>query len=126
MKTIVWLLFVSILVLGSNTFAASDKRPDLSGRVTNPGGTPVPKATVFIYTAGPKTGTASTCPSCYADCRKKAQTDSQGRFQLESLDPKLVFRLLVVASGHEAQFVTKVDPAAAAANITLKPLDEAI
>src|SRR6476469_7977927 len=103
MKKTVWLALIAGLTLASITFAAADKRPDLSGRVTGREGAPVPKATVFIYTAGPKTGTASTCPSCYPDCRKKALTDAQGRFRIDSLSPKLLFRLLIVANGHEAQ-----------------------
>jgi hypothetical protein len=126
MKKIVWLPLLAGVTLTSIAFAAADPRPDLAGRVTRNDGAPVPKATVFIYTAGPKTGTASTCPSCYPDCRKKAQTDAQGRFRIESLSPKLLFRLLIVANGHEAQFVTKVDPAAGPADVALKPMDEAI
>src|SRR3954464_1303910 len=125
MKNTVRLILLVGLTLGTTTFAAVDKRPDLSGRVTGLDGAPVSKATIFVYTAGPKTGTASTCPSCYPDCRKKAQTDAQGRFHIESLDSRLLFRILVVASGHEAKFVTKVDPAVGPAEIALKPVEEA-
>ncbi|HXJ60077.1 MAG TPA: carboxypeptidase-like regulatory domain-containing protein [Verrucomicrobiae bacterium] len=102
---------------------AAETRPDLSGRVTRSDGTPLPKATVFIYTAGPKKGTASTCPSCYPDCRKNAQTDAQGRFTIEALDPTLRFRVLIVASGHQPEFLTKVDPGAGPVDAVLKPLD---
>jgi hypothetical protein len=103
-------------------FGSSNVQPDLLGRITDEDGSPVPKATVFVYTAGPKQGTASVCPSCYPDCRKKAQTDRAGRFKIESLDPKLLFRLLVVASGHESTFVTKVDAGGGAREVTLKRL----
>src|SRR5689334_18833342 len=68
-------------------------RPDLAGRVR--AGQDLPKATVFISTAGPKVGTSTFCPSCYADCRKNAKTDPQGAFKIESLDPQLLFRILV-------------------------------
>jgi hypothetical protein len=118
--------WVAMLVLTTASLAGGDSRPDLSGRVLGSDGKPMAKATVFVYTAGPKSGTASICPSCYPDCRKKAQTDAQGRFQIEALDPKLLFRLLVVSSGHQAQFLTKVDPAAGPAEITMHPLDEAM
>ena len=80
------------------------------------------KATVFIYSAGPKVGTSSFCPYCYADCQKKTQTDADGRFKIESLDPTLIFRLLVIANGHESKIVSKVDPAKGDQNITVKPL----
>jgi hypothetical protein len=62
------------------------------------------------------------CPSCYADCQKKAKTDEFGFFKIESLDPTLLFRLLIVAEGHESAFVTKVDPTNVAQKITMKPL----
>src|SRR6266481_7491221 len=110
MKLIIGLCLALTLNAGSIR-GESEPRPDLIGRVTHEDGSPVAKATVFIYTAGPKKGTASVCPSCYADCRKKAQTDAEGKFRIESLDPTLLFRLLVVAGGHESQFVPKVDPA---------------
>src|SRR4030095_8535752 len=99
---------------------ASGDHPDLQGQVLHDDGSPVAKATVFIYTAGPKIGTATLCPSCYADCTKKAATDQTGRFTIESLDPKLLFRLLVVAAGHESTFAPKIDPTNGLAKITLK------
>ncbi len=84
-------------------------RPDLVGHVN--AGDIVPKATIFIFTAGPKVGTSTFCPSCYADCRKSAKSDAQGEFKIDSLDPQLIFRILVVAKGYKPKFVSKVDPA---------------
>lgn len=101
---------------------AADARPDLTGQIVEINGAPVSQAMVFIYSAGPKEGTSSLCPYCYADCQKKAQTDTVGRFKIESLDPALLFRLLVIANGYESQFVSKVDPAKGEPRITLKPL----
>lgn len=126
MKTISSVLICIFSLLGVDRLpAASNARPDLTGTVVNTSDAPVPRAMVFIYTAGPKHGTSSLCPSCYADCQKKAQTDADGRFKIESLDPNLIFRLLVVASGYESQFVSKVDPVKGPLKITLKPLSEA-
>lgn len=105
--------------------AAADERPDLTGQVVEPDGAPIAKASVFIYTAGPKQGTSSLCPSCYADCQKNAQTDANGNFKIASLDPTLRFRLLVVAAGHESQFVPKVDPTNGPQKVVLSPLTEA-
>src|SRR5436190_19453713 len=93
--------------LGTNQDSASATnsaaRPDLLGRVLATNG--LPRATVFISTAGPKVGTSTFCPSCYADCRKSAKTDAQGNFKIESLDPQLRFHVLVVAPGYEPKFV---------------------
>jgi uncharacterized GH25 family protein len=125
MKMIQVFLFWTCALVGvGNSFAASDSRPDLVGRVSETNGPPVAKATVFIYTAGPKEGTSSLCPYCYADCQKKAQTDADGRFKIESLDPTLIFRLLVIANGHESKIVSKVDPTNGEQKIILKPLSE--
>jgi len=101
--------------------AAAVKRPDLVGHVK--AGEARPRATVFIFTAGPKVGTSTFCPSCYADCRKSAKSDGQGDFKIESLDPQLIFRILVVAKGYKPQFVAKVDPAAGPVAVELEPVE---
>src|ERR1039458_7943723 len=82
-------------------------RPDLTGVVKDQDGKPLGEASVFIYTAGPKEGVGVFCPSCYADCRKRTATEKQGCIQIESLDPALLFRVLVVAKGHRPEFVSK-------------------
>lgn len=97
-------------------------RPDLEGHVTARGQA-VPNATVFIFTAGPRIGTSTFCPSCYADCRKSARTDAQGDFKIESLDGQLIFRILVVAKGCAPKFVAKVDPAEGPVYVTLRQVD---
>lgn len=94
-------------------------RPDLVGEVRLTNGQPA-AATVFIATAGPKVGTSTYCPSCYADCVKHAKTDAQGHFKIESLDPTLLFRILVVARDCRPQYVTKVDPAKGWVNVVLE------
>jgi hypothetical protein len=97
------------------------KRPDLVGRVN--AGDMVPKATIFIFTAGPKVGTSTFCPSCYADCRKSAKSGAEGEFKIESLDPQLIFRILVVAKGYKPKFVPKVDPAGGPLAVDLEPVE---
>lgn len=94
------LVAVAALSSGQPMSAAAD-RPDLKGRV-HADQSPVPNALVFIYTAGPRTGTAVVCPSCYPDCGKQTKTDAAGAFEIPSLDPALLFRLLVIAPGYEA------------------------
>ncbi len=116
---------IMVLILGSLVnIARAETRPDLTGRVLELDGTPLAKATIFVYSARPKQGTSNLCPYCYADCRKQARSDANGEFKIESLDPTLSFRLLVVAAGHESQFVTRVDPTNGAPEVVLKPLTE--
>jgi peroxiredoxin/protocatechuate 3,4-dioxygenase beta subunit len=106
--------------------SASSHPPDLTGTVKDSEGKPLDQASVFIYTAGPKEGTGILCPSCYADCRKHTTTDPNGRFKIESLDPTLLFRILVVAKGKEPKFVPKVDPATKPLDVALKPAREGL
>ena len=105
--------------------AAGDARRDLVGRVVRGDQAPVPNATVFVYTAGPRTGTGVVCPSCYPDCGKRARTDANGAFRIPALDPGLLFRLLIVAEGYESIYVPKTDPAAGEQTVVIAPLDAA-
>lgn len=110
-----------LLIAGRDAaLSAESSRPTLSGTVKSPAGKALTNATVFIYTAAPKEGAGILCPSCYDDCRKRATTDAQGKFAIESLDPALLFRVLVVAPGHQPEFVAKVDPATKPLAIYLK------
>src|SRR6185436_9565490 len=106
---------------GSGADAPRVSRPDLAGVVNDHEGKPLRDASVFIYTAGPKEGVGILCPSCYLDCRKRTRTDGEGRFKIESLDPALIFRVLVVAKGQRPEFAGKVDPAVKPIEVTLKP-----
>ncbi len=99
-------------------------RPNLAGIIKDKDGKPLRDARVFIHTARPKEGPGLMCPSCYADCRKRATTDSEGQFKIESLDPSLLFRVLVVAKGHRPQFAGNVDPATKPIEITLQENNE--
>ena len=104
------------------TRAADSPETHLTGRILREDQTPINNATVFVYTARPKVGAGVVCPSCYPDCVKRAKTSATGEFQLPSLDPQLLFRLLVIASGFESQFVPQVDPADGPKTITLTPI----
>ncbi len=108
-------------------FAAglNGKPVDLNGAATDAGdGRPVANATVYIYTAGVRTGTSTLCPSCYADCGKTAKSDADGHFHISGVSDELIFRVLVVADGYKPVFVTKVDPlkGEAAAKLTVRPI----
>ncbi len=99
-------------------------RPDLTGVVQTQSGEPV-NANVFIATAGPKRGPGLYCPSCYADCRKRTQTDANGKFEIQSLDPELRFQVLVVAKGFKPKYVDRVDPTNGPITVKLAPIEMA-
>lgn len=87
----------------------------VSGRVLDDAGQPIEGATVYVYSAGVREGTSPYCPTCYADCGKRATSDAEGRFTIGGLDSTLIFRLLAVAEGHRPKFVSPVDPQTAEA-----------
>ena len=113
------MVFASMLVVLLAAPAA--ERPALTGVVKGSDDRPLAGAMVFIYTARPRSGTSTACPSCYLDCRKHAETDADGAFAIASLDPALLFQVGAIAEGHQASFQADVDPAAGPIRVTLSP-----
>lgn len=109
------------LLLAAAPGRGADPGLVLAGRVLGPGDRPLAGATVVIYTAGPRVGIGSVCPSCYPECRKSAVTDRRGRFAIAGLSEQLLYRLLVVADGHRPDFVDRVDPSAGRVEARLLP-----
>lgn len=104
--------------------AAAQERPDLTGRVIHAEtGEPVEGATVIMYTAQMRTGTNPVCPSCYADCGKNAATDAAGQFRVASLDPNLIFNILIVCDGYRPKVQSSVDPQKEAIEVAITPHD---
>ena len=104
--------------------APASKGLTLSGKVTDKSGRPLSKATVFIRTAAPARGSASSDRPATPDCAKSAVTNAKGQFALKDLDPELVFRLLAVAEGYTPAFLPKpADPTAGPVSFTLTPHD---
>src|ERR1051325_8500884 len=120
MKTVVSLLLVVTAAVADAGLVTGATRPDLRGSVLSAANQPLENASIFIYTAGPRTGVGTYCPSCYADCRKSARSGKDGTFRIESLDPGLIFRVLVTAPGFEPKIVDKVDPTNGTIQATLK------
>jgi len=71
--------------------AQVSQRYDLTGIVDDDAGLPLRGASVYIYTAEPRLGVGTFCPSCYADCGKIVQTGADGSFTIKSLAPDLMF-----------------------------------
>ena len=92
--------------------AFSADATDITGKVVDATGKPIVDATVLVYHAGPTTGYSIFCPSCYADCGKRAGTDANGAFSLHRLSSGLWFKLLVARTGFEPKFIDRVIPSA--------------
>jgi len=112
----VWMVIIMLNGL------AMAQRVDCEGIVLDTDRQPVENATVSIYTAKVKIGTSPYCPSCYADCGKRARTDEKGRFTVRALDPELRFKILVVAEGYCPTFVDDVDPGKGPIDVVLSPM----
>src|SRR5215469_3579703 len=104
---------IRILIALSASCAALSAldRASITGKVVDTAGHPVEHATVLVYHAGVKQGYSTFCPSCYADCGKRAFTDAKGDFQFQNLSPDLWFDLLVLRVGSVPTLIGKVDPA---------------
>jgi len=112
MHTIAWITAM-VVACASEAAAGDGARPnDLAGQIVDQEGQPVAGADVFIHTAKPRVGAGVLCPGCYPDCVKRATTDAEGRFVLRTLDPSLLFRVLVVAKGFRPTFADDADPQA--------------
>jgi hypothetical protein len=93
----------------------------LSGTIRDEQGNPVAGATVSMFTAKPREGVGTICPSCYTDCRKYATSDGQGQFAIEGLDAELFFTVLVMAPGHRSHLTHWLDPLAGPLDVKLQP-----
>ena len=99
-----------MLLAISFALLAAAERASITGAIYDNADTPVEGATVYVYTARKKEGPNLLCPSCYADCGKRDATQSDGSFKLESLDPSLIFKLLVVQSEYAPLLIERIDP----------------
>jgi beta-lactamase regulating signal transducer with metallopeptidase domain len=85
-------------------------RVDLTGPVTGPDGAPLPvPARVFIVSAVSKASYGNH--SIYDDCDRHAQTDAQGNFNIEAVEPGLMFQILALAEGYRPHVYEYADPA---------------
>ncbi len=98
-------------------------RPDLVGRVVTAGDHPLAGAVVMIDSAAVRQGSSPLCPSCYADCRKRASTDQDGKFRIASVDPELLFNVLVAADGFRPTITMNVDTAKEPVKVELSRLE---
>jgi hypothetical protein len=109
-EKIIELMAVCLIGIFTVAQAADTVRPDLTGQIKNLAGEPIPNATVTVVAAWPRQGNNPLCPSCYPDCGKKAVSDAQGNYRIESLDPSLDFYVMALASGYAPTSNSKLHP----------------
>ena len=117
MTSFALLLSLSVCVV------ANQSGPALAGTVAEKGGLPVAGARVQIATAAPRFGAGLFCPSCYRDCAKWTNTDKDGKFALNGLDPSLKFTLLVVKPGMKALQTKLIDPLRGPIDLNMQPVE---
>jgi len=103
------LLLIATLILTATSSFPAD-RITVTGKVTDKLGKPLEDAMVMVYAGGVKKGYSTYCPTCYVDCGKRTVTDRTGSFTIKSLNPDVLFDLLVIRDGYVATFVKRVDP----------------
>ncbi len=103
-------LVLFALLTASAATAQAGRTATATGVVNDSAGKAVTDATVMVYSAGVREGYSTLCPTCYVDCGKRAQTDSEGKFTIAGLDDQLLFNLLVVKAGHSPAWIRKADP----------------
>lgn len=111
-----------VLVLAATTSPAqTPARLDLVGHVIMPPGKSTPATVVALFAnlkpCLPEPG--ASYPS-YPILPKRTQTDSQGNFKIESLDPAWLYYVLVIAPGCKLQTFDRVDVAAGPLNANLE------
>ncbi len=97
---------------------------DLVGRVILPPGKSATADVVILY-ANLKTGLPHSADSYpqYPIFPKRTQTDSQGNFKIESLDPAWLYAVLIIAPDCKFQILDRVDLAAVPLNVHLEAIN---
>src|SRR6266516_2012910 len=94
--------FIVVVALATIAFAVHAQvptKPDLVGHVISPPGKSV-KATAVLCYWQTKPGKQ---PSDLRDLPRHVQADEQGNFKFESLDPSLLYQVLIFAPGCRQQ-----------------------
>ena len=124
MRFISWSVLVILSAIALAAGASEvESRLTLKGRVLDPSAKPIAGARVLIYTAAPRRGVGSACPSCYPECGKTATTDKRGRYELSGLSDRLLYRMLFLADGRAPEFRERVDPLAGTLDQVLRERD---
>jgi len=73
-RAVVWLALLFVATLPQ--LRAADEKPRIEGIIMGNKGIPLSNAMVVVFSAKPREGDATVCPSCYPDCGKRARTDA--------------------------------------------------
>ncbi len=99
--------------------AIENETVEIIGLVLDEAAEPIVGAAIQVESARPRRGSATQCPTCYPDLKKKTLTNDKGEFTLAAMDGGLTFRLLVMKKGYEPKLQDRVDPLRGPVNVTL-------
>ncbi len=124
---------VFVMFLGSATNAVAQTIPDrsaigderqtavLSGTVRSEDGSPLADAAIVVESGLPRSDMALLTSRCYPDCLKSCFTDEAGKFAIQELDDRLLYRLRIGKQGYESKLLADVDPQHGDIAIRLSP-----
>lgn len=115
-------LMLALALCAVNGVAQSSASLPLSGRVTLPSENASP-ATVMVISARLKPDALASLADRHPRLPRRAQTDRQGNFKIESLDPGWLYFVVMVAPGSRPAILDPVDLAADPLKATLTAVD---
>src|ERR1044071_864514 len=115
-----WFIFVvELATIAFAVHAQVPTKPDLVGHVISPPGKSI-KATAVLCYWQTKPGKQ---PSDMGDLPRHVQADEQGNFKFQSLDPSLLYQVLIFAPGCRQQKLKSVDPTVGPLTVRLERAD---
>ena len=111
------ILGIALAAMALTVHGRATARTELVGHVISPLGKSI-KATAVLCYWQTKPGRQ---PSDMRDLPRHVQADEQGDFKFESLDPSLLYQVLIFAPGWRQQSIKNVDPASGPLNVRLEP-----
>src|SRR5207244_427546 len=78
---------------------------------------------IMILTAEPRRDVQTPISSRYPHLPQRSQTDSQGRFKFESVDPGWLYHVLIIAPGCRPKAFDRIDPLAEPLTARLEVFD---
>jgi len=122
MKT--FILGIAVVIVTFVSHAQVALPPDLVGHVTSPPGKSITATAVLCYwhiKTNNHLVDFRELPRHTRDLPRHVQADEQGNFRFASLDPALLYQVLVFAPGCQPQTFRYVDPAAGPLSVRLEP-----
>ena len=128
---IAWLLASQLQAQSPSSGSETAEKPEvkiasLSGTVRTNDGVPMSGVAVVVESAKPRSGPIQISMRCYPDCLKSAFTDAAGKFAIQNLDNRLLYRLRIGKQGYESKLLTDVDSEHGEITVRLSPAERVL